>query len=1094
MRTLPICALIGVLVFSGCTQVTDLYLNETLDSTPTDVPQGDADANVGETNDTGGPEVVDELCIPDPCAAKNQVCISGICGDCIAGYAPNALTGICEVNEDPCIPDPCAEEKRLCINGSCAGCIDGFVSEGSVCVPSGDPCSPDPCASAHKNCISGICDGCVAGYFEQDGQCVLPNVCIPNPCTEQYKTQCTNDVDGSAVCLCDQNAHDDGLGGCTFDPCVPDPCSDEPLFTRCTSISTFSDCTCPIGQIEEASGCVPDPCMPNPCAGQANICSFDGIAVTCSCPLGFEDDGAGVCIESWAGNPDPALYTDVVQVDLELDGSMQLFLDDFGLDPPPATNNIRRRLHKATRASQAYDIDSELATASIGRARGGSIIEVPQAFREGLDEADPLKPWAWRQYYIGFRQIFSGDLEYGWLCVAVADTPVGPWIKPQLDTELAAPNCVLTDEAMLRAEVTLEETGFSASVVRAGVGTSAADPGVYVYTSANGINWAATGGAVVALNDTPIGQEKYGRVSVNTRLVKDTWTGGWIALAGLTSLDRDARGVMFNNNALVSGWTKQPNVTTAPAILGPTLAEISLSRSYGDMVAWREGAQWIGLLEKRLKNCPKTKHVSAVTSRDGVFWEVVTDDVDGSDEFITSSLSGIDASVDSLVGGKPPVANGQWQIYTGGLSETICDNTSASGGLYRNTVRVGGIASLEQADTSSPGIILTKPMRMKPGVVGAAISLNATVSGKLTVVVEKLTPIDTLVKAVEKVVSAGDYVDEVLVMDSLVSFTDDRFRLRFIMENGVEVFGFRIGDPACNPNPCTTDPEKGLCVSAGGSFTCDCSPPLHPDGEGGCTDDPCIPDPCFGANESGCEALAGEAVCGCVDGFVRFDGACIPDPCVPNPCAGMESNKCRTTAGVSDCYCPAGSVPSSTGCIEAPGTLRAFVGQLAVDGIGASPEAADGACANQAVGAGLPGTYRAWVSTGALPAKDRFAGAGPWRTYDFEANLWTRTVATNAADLSDGSLENPINATPIGTPVSGSCTVWTGTAPTGVAPPPFGPFGGTCQDWTTANPGATGLAGDCQATDAAWTAAGPVPCSQPAFLYCLQVPELVAGP
>jgi hypothetical protein len=129
-------------------------------------------------------------------------------------------------------------------------------------------------------------------------------------------------------------------------------------------------------------------------------------------------------------------------------------------------------------------------------------------------------------------------------------------------------------------------------------------------------------------------------------------------------------------------------------------------------------------------------------------------------------------------------------------------------------------------------------------------------------------------------------------------------------------------------------------------------------------------------------------------------------------------------------------------------------------------------------------------------AADRFAGGGPWRIWDPQLKLWTKLVATDRADLIDGALVDAIAVTEFASPAPANCAVWTGSTPKGVAPPPIGALGGTCQGWTTSVVGATGLAGRCDATDAAWTAAGPRECSEKLSIYCLQLPGTnpVIGP
>ena len=1072
-------AVVNASLVAGCSEVTDLYKYETLDSSE--------DAAITDASEVAQPDA-DPACSPDPCAIYNKVCVGGFCGGCLPGYALNPITELCEESDDPCNPDPCAAQFRLCVDGSCAGCADGYVEEGGVCVSSGDPCAPDPCISANKICVEGFCDGCIPGFIAQGGQCVAPNACLPNPCVEEFKTTCTEDPEGLPVCLCDPGAKDDGNGGCTFDPCIPDPCTDQTVFTRCESVGPLFQCVCPSGQIPEGDGCIADPCDPNPCTGNKNVCTADAGQAVCSCKLGFQENDTQNCVESLATNLGQADFEDLVDVSETIDDGRQLFLDDFRID---LLNNMQRRVHSATRESTSYEIDHDLQTAEIGRARGGSLVFVPEDFRDALADDNPLKSWAWRQYYVGYRQLWTTENQYGWLCVAVANSPLGPWTKPTIAADSDAPNCLLLDDGIIYAEVTATPSGFVASVTRTAAGSAATDPGVYVYTSDDGVAWSASSGAVIALSTNPSSNEQYGRVGERSRLVWDEATGSWLGLVSLTApTGANARGVMLGGADPASGWTKNPGVNGAPAITGPTTAEIQQSIGYGDMTAWREGSVWIGLVQKDLNTCPKTSTASLVTSRDGRYWQHVVDDVNpGAEVFLTTGANGVDASVDSLVGGAPAALDGQWHFYAGGLEVTICDaQESPTGGIYRSSIRIGGLASMEPIDPASPAVLLTKPMSLADGVNGAALTLNARVDGKLTIAVEKLSPIDTVLKATEKVVLAGEYIEQTLDMESLEPFTGDRFRLRFVFENGGgALYGFMVGDPACNPNPCTEDPEKTTCESNGTAYTCVCTAPLHPDGAGGCTDDPCIPDPCTGPNETSCFDDGGVAECNCSEGFVRFDGSCIPDPCLGNPCLPPE-NKCRVEGGQATCFCPEGSEPSPSGCVESPGSMKAFVAQLALDGANGGPAAVDEVCSSQALAAGLNGTFVAWLSSSATPAATRVVTGGPWRTYDSAMNLWTRLVALSTADLTDGELSSPIDATPFGTSADPSCQVWTGTSPAGQPAPSFGPFGTNCEEWSSAIPSATGLAGNCNATDATWTSAGPVSCASKLFVYCLQIP------
>jgi hypothetical protein len=97
-------------------------------------------------------------------------------------------------------------------------------------------------------------------------------------------------------------------------------------------------------------------------------------------------------------------------------------------------------------------------------------------------------------------------------------------------------------------------------------------------------------------------------------------------------------------------------------------------------------------------------------------------------------------------------------------------------------------------------------------------------------------------------------------------------------------------------------------------------------------------------------------------------------------------------------------------------------------------------CQKEAIRAGLPGTYSAWLSDslGNSPATNFTQSNTPYVTPD---PLLTH-VAKNWAGLISGYLEAPINVTPDGSTGGGSY-VWTGTNFDGT------PIGDQCENWTS---------------------------------------------
>ncbi len=138
---------------------------------------------------------------------------------------------------------------------------------------------------------------------------------------------------------------------------------------------------------------------------------------------------------------------------------------------------------------------------------------------------------------------------------------------------------------------------------------------------------------------------------------------------------------------------------------------------------------------------------------------------------------------------------------------------------------------------------------------------------------------------------------------------------------------------------------------------------------------------------------------------------------------------------------------------------------------------ADAICAGEASSAGLPGTFRAWLSDSNTSAAARHThGTNPYALPD------GTQVADDWTDLTDGSIDAPITRHADGSesPLGG---VWTATAPSGGISYP----GNTCSNWTSdAGLGADGYAG---ATNGDWSLNSVFPldnCALTSRLYCFQ--------
>ena len=147
------------------------------------------------------------------------------------------------------------------------------------------------------------------------------------------------------------------------------------------------------------------------------------------------------------------------------------------------------------------------------------------------------------------------------------------------------------------------------------------------------------------------------------------------------------------------------------------------------------------------------------------------------------------------------------------------------------------------------------------------------------------------------------------------------------------------------------------------------------------------------------------------------------------------------------------------------------------DGFGGSLDGADSFCNNAAAQAGFKGTFVAWLSDSMTDARDRI----PDRPYQ---RIDGAPIASSLADLTDGTIQNPINIGEDGGVVVVSPqnpgSVLTGSDSAGRALH-------HCRDWTPADVNDATL-GDPGSSDANWTSIIDQIgyCGGPARFYCFQ--------
>ncbi len=167
-------------------------------------------------------------------------------------------------------------------------------------------------------------------------------------------------------------------------------------------------------------------------------------------------------------------------------------------------------------------------------------------------------------------------------------------------------------------------------------------------------------------------------------------------------------------------------------------------------------------------------------------------------------------------------------------------------------------------------------------------------------------------------------------------------------------------------------------------------------------------------------------------------------------------------------------------------TQNTFSGNL--DGL----DGADENCTEAAAGAGLSGTYRAWIS-GRTQSNQDAAGRLSHATEPYKL-VNGATVANDWSNLISGTLLNAINITESGNTISDGARVWTNTRTNGQAWDILrdcalgsGPATWTCNP-TTECPFESGKYGLANATDGSWTGqeSSNTDCAKSYRLYCFE--------
>lgn len=153
---------------------------------------------------------------------------------------------------------------------------------------------------------------------------------------------------------------------------------------------------------------------------------------------------------------------------------------------------------------------------------------------------------------------------------------------------------------------------------------------------------------------------------------------------------------------------------------------------------------------------------------------------------------------------------------------------------------------------------------------------------------------------------------------------------------------------------------------------------------------------------------------------------------------------------------------------------RVFISSTSYDGSLGGLSGADSKCQARADAASLGGNWKAWLSDISTSASSRLNHhTGPYKL------LNGNTLANNWNDLTDGSIQYPINLSEINTTINVPF-VWTHSFSDGS----IRQLHDDCVSWTSTSSG--GSTGDSTRTDGGWSDYGATACTQAHPLYCFE--------
>ena len=141
-------------------------------------------------------------------------------------------------------------------------------------------------------------------------------------------------------------------------------------------------------------------------------------------------------------------------------------------------------------------------------------------------------------------------------------------------------------------------------------------------------------------------------------------------------------------------------------------------------------------------------------------------------------------------------------------------------------------------------------------------------------------------------------------------------------------------------------------------------------------------------------------------------------------------------------------------------------------------EGADAKCNDLAAEAGLPGSYKAWLSDSSTSVSQRFSHTGPYILVD------GTPVADSWSDLTDGYIINRISRDEKNAPYASEQLVWTNTLPDGQKKYDLNAY--NCNNWMSSSSYYGGV-GSTSYSHFYWTNRNYTNgCYNPRKLYCFE--------